>query len=59
MRRRGDAATQTSDARFDEKFQFGHGLTGTRLYLRPLRVPCSMQALLLLHARSLCSILRS
>ena len=27
-RRRGDAATQTSDARFDERFQLGYGLTG-------------------------------
>ena len=27
-RRRGDAATQTSDARFDERFQMAHGLLG-------------------------------
>jgi hypothetical protein len=27
-RRRGDKKTQTSDARFDEKFQVGHGLSG-------------------------------
>lgn len=27
-RRRGNAETQTSDARFDERFQLGHGLTG-------------------------------
>ena len=25
---RGDAATQTSDAKFDERFKFGYGLTG-------------------------------
>ncbi|CAL8465239.1 g4774 [Coccomyxa elongata] len=29
-RRRGDEKTQTSDARFDERFQFGHGLGGAR-----------------------------
>ena len=27
-RRRGDKKTQTSDAKFDEKFQVGHGLSG-------------------------------
>lgn len=27
-RRRGNADTQTSDARFDERFQLGHGLSG-------------------------------
>ena len=27
-RRRGDQKTQTSDAKFDEKFQVGHGLSG-------------------------------
>ena len=27
-RRRGDKNTQTSDAKFDEKFQVGHGLSG-------------------------------
>lgn len=27
-RRRGDAATQTSDARFDERFQLGHAMHG-------------------------------
>ncbi len=27
-RRRGDSATQTSDARFDEKFQLGHNMHG-------------------------------
>ena len=27
-RRRGNAETQTSDARFDERFQLGYGLTG-------------------------------
>lgn len=26
LRRRGDTATQTSDARFDERFQLGYGL---------------------------------
>lgn len=29
-RRRGDEKTQTSDARFDERFQFGYGLGGAR-----------------------------
>ena len=27
-RRRGDKKTQTSDAKFDEKFQVGHGISG-------------------------------
>ena len=27
-RRRGEQKTQTSDAKFDEKFQVGHGLSG-------------------------------
>ena len=27
-RRRGEEKTQTSDAKFDEKFQVGHGLSG-------------------------------
>ena len=29
-RRRGNTETQTSDARFDERFQLGYGLTGAR-----------------------------
>ena len=29
-RRRGDEKTQTSDARFDERFQFGYGLGGAK-----------------------------
>lgn len=37
-RRRGDVKTQTSDAKFDEKFQFAHGLRGKEAqpwYARP------------------------
>ena len=28
LRKRGDEKTQTSDARFDAQFAFGHGLAG-------------------------------
>lgn len=34
LRKRGEAKTQTSDAKFDAQFAFGHGLTGQSSQVR-------------------------